>query len=156
MSEGYFAGVSAHAAQMINNWRRWCHTGATVVPVDFTREVDRFDAREPVVVPWALAVEAIYRKDLATNAQRANVINHEVFGGQKHTHRKAGVTKRAVAKIMLSFGAEIDALDMESVQPVKIPQAKPMRTFDEYRTPVPGVKAARLKAFLEAKDKGAL
>ncbi len=136
MSDGYFAGVSANAASAISNWRRWCHLGQSVVPVDFYREVDRFEVRPPPLPAWGEAVEAIYRKDLAADPRRASVIVHEVFGGLPGSHKKARVSRVQVTEIMASFGREIDAIDMFAVQPSKIPQAEPMATFDELRMPV--------------------
>jgi hypothetical protein len=83
----YFEGATPRAASEIMNWRRWCHRGASVVPVDFTSMIDRGEVRFLVNEPAALALEHLYRAILSANAQQARCIAFSVFGGHQHRIR---------------------------------------------------------------------
>ena len=117
MSDGMFSGLTTNARNALLNWRAWCHRGRSVVPLNFYREVDRGEPRRDVIDGWAVAVEQVYRRELASDPTRALVIAHEVFGGARGTHRSRGVSRRQVIEWLTAFGREIDAIDPLAVEP---------------------------------------
>lgn len=133
MSDSIFSNMTPKARDALLNWRAWCHRGESVVPRNFLREVDRGEARRDVIEGWAVSVEAIYRRELASNPSRALVIAHEVFGGAPGTHKARGVSRRQVIEWLTVFGREVDAIDPFAVEPGKLLAAPPMKLYPEYR-----------------------
>jgi predicted RNA-binding protein YlxR (DUF448 family) len=83
----YFEGATPRATEAILNWRRWCHRGASVVPINFHAMNDRGEVGKPVNEPLALAVEGLYRMMLKSEPMRARCVAFAVFGGHQHRIR---------------------------------------------------------------------
>lgn len=121
-------GITATQADVIANWRRGCHAGRAVVPVDFHREIDRGEAAQPVDVAAFEAVQAVYAKELAADRSRGLAIAYQVFGGERGALKRLAVPRTTAVTWLLAFAREAETAALASDRSAaKIPQADPYR-----------------------------
>ncbi len=126
MSLHKLIGLPAHEIDAIDNWIAWLHSGKSVVPVDYHREVDRFEVRAPVLAYWGEAVDAqAFRPLLATCRDEALVVAALTIGGRKNRAREFGFSKAQCEAHVRKFAREAGAVDLASMKltGAKIPQA---------------------------------
>lgn len=124
---------------MIDNWVACGHAGKSVVPRDFYREVDRFEARpEPDLLLGGL-VDAIYARVLRLAPKEAQALVAMCHGGPKGRLRALGFAKAQADVLLREFAREVGAIKIDAAiaaAAAKIPQPEPMAEFPEYRVAV--------------------
>lgn len=143
MSLHKIIGLPAHEIDAIDNWIAWLHSGRSVVPVDFHREVDRFEARAPVLAYWGEAVDAqAFRPMLNTCRDEALVVAALTIGGRKNRAREFGFSKAECETLVRKFAHEAGCVDLDSVKlaGAKIPQAVPYVVSGDYSKAVKAPK----------------
>lgn len=136
MSLHKIIGLPAHEIDAIDNWIAWLHSGKSVVPVDFHREVDRFEARAPVLAYWGEAVDAqAFRPMLMTCRNEALVVAALTIGGRKNRAREFGFSKAACEALVRKFAREAGCVALASMKlaGAKIAQATPYVVSGMYR-----------------------
>ena len=129
-------GLPAHEIDAIDNWIAWLHSGKSVVPVDYHREVDRFEPRAPVLAYWGEAVDAqAFRPLLLTCRDEALVVAALTIGGRKNRAREFGFSKAECEGFVRKFAREAGNVDLASMKlsGAKVPQAVPYVVSGEYR-----------------------
>lgn len=159
MSRHRVLGLPGRVVDLIDNWIACAHSGPSVVPRDFYREVDRFEARPEPDFAAAAAVEAVYRRELAACRARALVLVALVFGapsgrlrelaaddalrvrvGADGRARRGRFGQREADEVLLSFAREIERIDVAWAAP-KIPAARPMAELTQFRVARPRDRA---------------
>jgi hypothetical protein len=136
-------GLPAHEIDAIDNWIAWLHSGKSVVPVDYHREVDRFEVRVPPLAYWGEAVDAqAYRPLLATCRDEALVVAALTIGGRKNRAREFGFSKAQCEGFVRKFAREAGGVDLASMKlaGAKIPAVVPYVVSGEYRKAVKAPK----------------
>lgn len=136
MSLHKMIGLPAHEIDAIDNWIAWLHSGKSVVPVDYHREVDRFEPRTPVLAYWGEAVDAqAFRPMLLTCRDEALVVAALTIGGRKNRAREFGYSKAECEGFVRKFARESGAVDLASMKlaGAKIPHAESYVVSGEFR-----------------------
>lgn len=115
MSRHKTIGFADFAVKMIDNWIAAAHSGASVVPVDFYRECDRFERRDPPNMLWAKAVDAIYTELLSEDEAAARCVVALTFGAPRDRLRRLGVTREQGDMWLWLFGYEVSLIDLRKV-----------------------------------------
>lgn len=115
MSRHRTIGFQDFTVKMIDNWIAAAHSGASVVPVDFYRECDRFERRDPPNLLWAKAVDRIYQELLASDQIAAKCVVALTFGAPRDRLRRLGVSQRQGDAWLWLFGFEVSRLDLSKI-----------------------------------------
>jgi hypothetical protein len=148
-------GLPMNEIDMLDNWVAWLHSGKSVVPRDFHREVDRFEARVDPDPLRGRLVDEVYGKWLRHNAAQAKVIVALCMGAPKGRIRalsddpalmqdhiegfrvvKKRLSQREAELLLRQFAREVGEINIDSAvsaELAKISRAKPMRTIPEFR-----------------------
>lgn len=152
MSRHKTIGLTDYAVSLINNWIANAHSGNSVVPLDFHREVDRHEPRPLPNALWAAPVEAIYRELWESDPVHhtaALCVAAFTFGAPRNRLQQLRVTKDQADSWLWLFGFEVNLIDLSKVGDSAKLNAQPLTRYvvsDEFgnlEKPLPREKIAR-------------
>ena len=112
MSRYKVIGLPGVVIDRIDNWVACAHAGRSVVPRDFYREVDRFEARPEPDAAMGAAVEAIYARELAHCRPRALVLAALIFGAPKGRLRELSRDRALMVERVVSVATAADGVSV--------------------------------------------
>ncbi|MGL4231995.1 MAG: hypothetical protein ACRCWJ_11590 [Casimicrobium sp.] len=152
MSRHRTIGLTDYAVSLIDNWIANAHSGNSVVPRDFHREIDRHEPRAQPNALWAAPVEAIYRELWESDPVRhtaALCVAAFTFGAPRNRLQQLNVTKSQADTWLWLFGYEVNLVDLAKVGDsaklnVRARESYAIsKEFGDLRKPLPREKIAR-------------
>jgi hypothetical protein len=143
MSRHRTIGLTEYAVKLIDNWISVAHSGGSVVPRDFHRDVDLHEVRPNPIPAWAKPVEQIYVDVLAEDRNMAMAMAAQCFGAPKGFLRKLGYTIVQAESHLLLFGFYVNRIDLSKAEGESKLMAQAIQSykisgeFGDLQTPLP-------------------